>query len=270
MRVPEFNPAELEVESWEIERHRQRSLDQTNREQAWVRTGLVGLLYAVLAIVNITTLDSEIAATAMMFALFIAVVFIGLSVFHRTNDYPAGFTNLILFIEMGVLQADAIAFNILTGAVMSGFGTYIMIVAAGMFMTKVHWFGATIAMLLISWGTTLGYQAGEINLTREVLMLVSAILGGSMFIILRIRGAERLSESRLREDKYREQLRDALHHIHTLSGLLPICASCKNIRDENNEWQPVEAYVSGRTDAEFTHSVCPSCREELYPDLKKN
>ncbi len=55
--------------------------------------------------------------------------------------------------------------------------------------------------------------------------------------------------------------------IRTLRGILPICARCKKIRDDEGFWQNVEAYVSKRSYAEFSHSLCPDCLRELYPDL---
>ncbi len=54
-----------------------------------------------------------------------------------------------------------------------------------------------------------------------------------------------------------------------LMGLLPICASCKRIRDENGKWWRVEDYISSRTNANFTHTICPVCKDNLYPELKK-
>ena len=205
----------------------------------------------------------------MLFALAVTVVFTGLSIFHRTSKYTAELTNVFLFFEFALLQADAIAFNLVSSAIMSGFGGYVMIVAAGMFMTRIGWFLATIAMIMMSWVTVITVLGHEINLTGEILTMVSAVIGGAMFFILRTRAAGRLSEARLREEKYREQLLEAMRHIDTLSGLLPICASCKSIRDEGNNWQDLETYVSGRTEVQFTHSVCPSCQEELYPDIRR-
>ncbi len=64
-----------------------------------------------------------------------------------------------------------------------------------------------------------------------------------------------------------EELREALSKIKTLSGLLPICASCKKIRDDRGYWSQIEAYVSLHTEAEFSHSICPDCAKEQYPDL---
>lgn len=63
-----------------------------------------------------------------------------------------------------------------------------------------------------------------------------------------------------------EELTNALAQVKTLTGLLPICASCKNIRDEAGNWTAVERYVRDRSEANFTHSICPQCAKRLYPD----
>jgi hypothetical protein len=59
-------------------------------------------------------------------------------------------------------------------------------------------------------------------------------------------------------------LRDALSQIKTLSGLLPICASCKKIRDDEGYWNQLEAYIEEHSEAEFTHGFCPDCMKKLY------
>jgi PAS domain-containing protein len=58
--------------------------------------------------------------------------------------------------------------------------------------------------------------------------------------------------------------------LKTLRGIVPICAKCKNIRTDQGYWQKVEAYVSEHSYAEFSHGICPSCMEELYPEIKKD
>jgi hypothetical protein len=60
----------------------------------------------------------------------------------------------------------------------------------------------------------------------------------------------------------------ARKELKLLSGMLPICARCKKIRDENGAWNQIESYVAQRSTAKFTHSICPECRSLLYPDLK--
>jgi hypothetical protein len=63
------------------------------------------------------------------------------------------------------------------------------------------------------------------------------------------------------------KLEKALAQVRTLSGLLPICASCKRIRDDKGTWNPVETYIRERTDTEFSHGLCPECVRRLYPDF---
>lgn len=52
-----------------------------------------------------------------------------------------------------------------------------------------------------------------------------------------------------------------------LSGFIPICASCKNIRDQEGVWHPIETYVQKRTEARFSHGICPACLAKLYPHM---
>jgi PAS domain S-box-containing protein len=66
------------------------------------------------------------------------------------------------------------------------------------------------------------------------------------------------------------ELQDALASIRTLRGMLPICSSCKKIRDDKGYWNQIEAYVSDHSEAEFSHSICPECIKKLYPELSAN
>lgn len=54
--------------------------------------------------------------------------------------------------------------------------------------------------------------------------------------------------------------------IKVLEGLVPICSSCKKIRDQNHRWQHIETYIESRSDASFTHGICEDCMEQLYGD----
>ena len=63
------------------------------------------------------------------------------------------------------------------------------------------------------------------------------------------------------------ELRDALSHVKRLSGLLPICSSCKKIRDDHGYWNQLEVYIQEHSDASFTHSFCPDCVRRLYPEI---
>lgn len=63
-------------------------------------------------------------------------------------------------------------------------------------------------------------------------------------------------------------LEKALKQIKTLRGLLPMCASCKKIRDDSGYWKQIEAYLYEHSDAKFSHGICPDCAKKLYPNIK--
>ena len=65
------------------------------------------------------------------------------------------------------------------------------------------------------------------------------------------------------------ELKKALEEIKTLSGFLPICASCKKIRDDQGYWKQIESYISDHSEAEFSHGICPECAQKLYPEFYK-
>jgi AmiR/NasT family two-component response regulator len=63
------------------------------------------------------------------------------------------------------------------------------------------------------------------------------------------------------------ELQTALAKVKLLSGLLPICASCKKIRDDQGYWTQIEVYIRRHSEAEFSHGLCPNCAKRLYPDF---
>ena len=81
-----------------------------------------------------------------------------------------------------------------------------------------------------------------------------------------------LDVSRLRASAQLEAeqsaLRDALSEVQTLRGLLPMCPSCKNVRDDQGFWESVESYVSRVSGTRFSHGLCPECGEKMLAELE--
>lgn len=69
-------------------------------------------------------------------------------------------------------------------------------------------------------------------------------------------------------EKLIKALEKSLEEIKRLSGLLPICAQCKRIRDKQDNWHEIENYISDHSEADFSHGLCPDCARALYPELK--
>ena len=89
--------------------------------------------------------------------------------------------------------------------------------------------------------------------------------------IVGISAIERDITSRKLEETERllliDELSTALANVKTLRGLLPICSTCKSIRDDRGYWTKLESYISEHTDAEFTHGICPECQSHLEVDI---
>ena len=103
---------------------------------------------------------------------------------------------------------------------------------------------------------------------RQILLLDLAFfciwligLAGIAFVFTRMRQHERKQEDIIGD------LEEALAEVKQLSGLLPICCSCKKIRDDKGYWQSIEKYIGEHSEAQFSHSLCKECAHKLYPEI---
>lgn len=99
--------------------------------------------------------------------------------------------------------------------------------------------------------------------TYWFLTLLIVVSGGVIFGVYRLRVWQLLR----REKQLNARIQQALAHIKTLGGLIPICSNCKKIRDDEGYWEILEKYVQTHSDAQFSHGICPDCAAKLYPDF---
>ena len=69
-------------------------------------------------------------------------------------------------------------------------------------------------------------------------------------------------------EKLITELKRTLGEVKTLKGFIPICASCKKIRDDKGFWDQIETYISKHSEAKFSHGICPGCMKKLYSHIK--
>ncbi len=112
-------------------------------------------------------------------------------------------------------------------------------------------------------------QSIPISFTSQVLFLSLALADRIRVIQRAQRAAEEQARHNLeiRGEELERLVTERTAEIRTLQGILPICANCKKIRDDQGAWQQLEAYISQNTDAEFSHGICNDCIQELYPEL---
>ena len=114
---------------------------------------------------------------------------------------------------------------------------------------------------------------GRLQLISFIIVIA---LAGFLLVISAInvvREKRRLRERKRAEEEREKligELQEALAEVRTLSGLLPICASCKKIRDDQGYWNQIEVYISHHSQATFSHSLCPECAKKLYAEYYKD
>lgn len=125
---------------------------------------------------------------------------------------------------------------------------------------------------LLKEGKAYSFEFSEKRLGGDFVVNVSPLRNPDGAIVGSVHVARDITE-RKRSEREKEkligELRKALKEVKTLSGLLPICSVCKKIRDDKGYWNQIEAYIRARSDADFSHGICPDCARKLYPEIFK-
>jgi two-component system, chemotaxis family, sensor kinase Cph1 len=109
----------------------------------------------------------------------------------------------------------------------------------------------------------IGLRLGLAHLALWLMGLTGLMLGARNLQA----NARARHQAEIEREQLIEQLREALANVKTLRGLIPICASCKKVRDDKGYWTQIETYLKQHSDAEFSHGLCLDCIRKLYPDL---
>jgi two-component system cell cycle sensor histidine kinase/response regulator CckA len=159
--------------------------------------------------------------------------------------------------------------------------TYFLIVLIAAFTTSLKQLIGLSTILCLAYGGILYFelnQAGSVDeshLLRIPILLIMAAFYGVFAEMVRKERKQKaglidyiavLKQAEEERERLIRELQDALANIKTLKGLLPICYSCKQIRDDKGYWNQIDTYVREHTEAEFTHGICPACAKKLYPD----
>ncbi|MDO8545876.1 MAG: response regulator [Nitrospirales bacterium] len=110
------------------------------------------------------------------------------------------------------------------------------------------------------------FAAGAMDYITKPLRKVELLARVTSALNLKREMDARKSRERELAEKNRE-LEQTLQEVKVLRGFIPICASCKKIRDDKGYWQQIETYIQERSEALFSHSICKDCMKKLYPDL---
>lgn len=153
--------------------------------------------------------------------------------------------------------------------------TLIVSLASGVVLQRRSTLGAFQAILLAVW-YTLSVHVGGWHQTAT--WLFDIILAGLFALLVQhllIRWADSLGRRIERKSRLLaanaelvRELREAVQNVQTLSGLIPICAHCKKIRNDEGYWEQVESFLNSRSEVQFTHGICPECSTRVRAELK--
>ena len=134
---------------------------------------------------------------------------------------------------------------------------------------KVQMIILVVTIIPLALAFVLGYAAHRKAMEVEESQTKLSELNNKLIVVNHNLENEIIERKDAEEEKSRLiiDLQTALAQVKTLSGLIPICSSCKKIRDDKGYWQQVEVYVRNHSEAEFSHSICPDCLRSLYPEM---
>ncbi|HWQ07907.1 MAG TPA: hypothetical protein VN436_02325 [Holophaga sp.] len=200
----------------------------------------------------------------------------------------AGYAFLLGRLRFRVKSAEMPAFGLMllglgvTGSQLWIYGrlqetasTLIVSLASGVVLQRRSTLAVFQALLLTVW-CTLSVHVGGWHQTAT--WLFDIILAGLFALLVQrllIRWAEALVRRIERQSQLLDantvlvgELREAVQNVQTLSGLIPICAHCKKIRNDGGYWEQVESFLNSRSEIQFTHGICPDCSEHMRAELK--
>jgi len=190
------------------------------------------LMFVGLGVTRIVAIKRQARVMDLCALLYMVLFAIGLLLVHASNDYS------------GVRITALIVVFIYTGHY--AFPVYASYLLPAM-------------TILIVGETAMIFTQNRADLVLDRPVILVAILFAQMMSVL--------ASSLYHRARY--SIFHALNQVKTLSGFLPICASCKKIRNDDGYYQQIEQYIAENSDAEFTHGICPTCAKDIYGDFSK-
>lgn len=221
-------------------------------------------------------------ATAVVYALMSSVLFLAATAFV---GYFYGVRSLTTFgATTAIALSTVVSFMLLSVATMlarpeQGFMPILLGRGAGGLVARTLLPAIFPVLFLLGWIPVIGERLGlfDARFGLAVMVVLGVVVATVILVRLAMalcrvdaerRGAQEELEAlnaglELRIRERTASLERALAEVKQLGGLIPICAWCKRIRDDHDYWQEVEGYIAARSNAEFTHGICPTCSETL-------
>ncbi len=276
-----LNPVSGEFKDRELEESFFYDTWMTYKKTAYISLMIGGLMLMVFIIVDLLAQTDKWRLLSLLSVRGIGgAVLIYSSVYvYRARTYFPGFP--LLFLADMLVASSALLFV----GISAGF-PYIQNVLHGLLLTLVYYqfvhsrfsyimVGCACYPIMFLIVCIMSDQLEFVNFMRFILYFISANAFGILILRSYNQGQRANYINQLKRQSLNMELRVALdqlikakHEVKVLQGLLPICTNCKKIRDDNGDWKRLESYIQHHSEAKFSHSICPECAKQLYPEFE--
>jgi hypothetical protein len=207
--------------------------------------------------------------------IFVGSIVVLVAIYRKSIDYyvKAGFLVAICFIFAIFASLDLGLSGFLVEYLM--LAVFVGVIFLGRKQALFIYFGGATVIFVIGILIVKGVISPNTNIDTYTkyfsswLSTLTSYLFVTALVILVVGEIGHLLSDKIADlQKMNKALKTANAEIKKLQGILPICASCKKIRDDKGYWQQVEVYIRDHSDAKFSHGICPDCIQKLYPEQK--
>lgn len=245
---------------------------QGYRTAAW----LLGIYYIVLIPEHFVAQSSAIGREMIPVNLATAAVFLGCYALVRTGRIQPRSGYLVPALCLLAALVNHLVLVSLTGRLQLTSDFMLILVATSVVSPRTRHFLMFLGSFVAAWLLAqLFLQHPLMDLLHWIVGVISAsvvsiVLHAITNRLTWMQARLRVRDKRLMERHRRTaaELKEALDNLHTIRGLIPICSSCKKIRDDTGYWQQVEQYVEAHSEAAFTHGLCPVCEHSLRDEFE--
>ena len=247
-----------------------------------IQERLLNKLYFIFGVIALPTLSISLSRYfsigwqhILSVHIILTIVFLLLSIYRKSISYHLKAVLLVvIFYMLGIFAALNLGMAGLFVAFIM-LSVFIGIAFMGKKPSIIIHFGGIASILVIGSLMVKGIISPNIDIERYSQYFSSwittavgfALIGGLSLLVVGEIGYI-LADKITKLKKANLELKKAHDEIQILSGMLPICASCKKIRDDKGYWNKIESYIQEHSEAEFSHGMCPDCAKKLYPDLE--
>ncbi len=230
----------------------------------------VALMYIGLSVGHALTLPDHYRAALTATSVAALLIQVSTAVYAWKSPVPPHLSHFIGTLLLATLIVNSALHLGFSAEEKHASNLALIIVSAGCFLLSLRWWFAVVVSCVLSWALISYTYVPTPDWVHYGFMCFICVSLSAIVIQVRRKNIEANEKLRIADVARLQELETALSDIKVLEGMIPICAWCKKIRDDEGFWGEVESYVSSKTRATFSHSLCPTCEEKHFGDVPRS